>query len=135
MTRIQWATTSTGTAAYTFPYNPTSISLDDSINKIITPCIGSESVSYLKPYDARPISFTWNGWGSNHVAFSGMINVLVSGIDTKKYFKWNDIQYMFRNVMNITGWQGPYRIENIIPTLGDGGWVWTDVKMIIHRAT
>jgi hypothetical protein len=134
MTRIQMATDSVGTGAYTFAYNPAAIECDDSQNSLQTKCVGSETVKYLLPFDSRPITFIWKEWNFDHVIFSGMVNTLYSGLNQIKYFKLNSIQPMFKNIFTSTGYNGGYRIEQIIPSVSsDGGKSWTDLKMVIHK--
>lgn len=134
MNRIKFADDSSGTInVYTFAYNPVAIECEDSVNSLKSKCIGSETVTYVLPFDNRPITFIWKNWNYNHSTFSGMVNALFSGLNQKKYINLMDIQPMFKNIF-ATGWCGPYRIEDVSPVIGsEGGYSWDEVKLIIHK--
>jgi hypothetical protein len=136
MNRIQWALDANGASGvYTFPYNPVAIECEDSQATIKKPCIGSETVTYMLPWDGRPVSFIWRGWNFDHATFSGMVYALYSGVNNKRYIKLNYIQPMFKNILTYTGWNGPFRIEDVIPTItSEGGKSWSELKLVFHKA-
>lgn len=134
-TRIQFATTVTGSGSYTLPINPVNIPSEDSKPSTDVPCLGSEPVIYEKSFDDRPIEFIWENLNADNPTYSGMINTLSSYVYSKKYIKLNSVQNLFKEVFTTTGWNGPYRIAKLSKTPRSGGGVtYSEVKLTLYKS-